>query len=138
MNAFGRNRTLYLKKIGCRFVDIEEGGRTYTEIVTGLGEYVGLADLGGCSANWVANLIFRKRLTKPCSIDTATGLSIPDGEHPPVSLAFSEREQRWYGFNRFGYNSYGIGDRCYDSPTDTIATLEEARKNAISYAILDS
>lgn len=111
MNKIGRNKTLFLKRQGCVFVDdTESWGREtkiYTQIWTKHHEYVGLADLGDKADN--VNFIYKHRLTQLSSLRRARGEPLDKHGCNTVSIGFSEKEQKWYGWSHRGYGRFGIG-----------------------------
>ena len=139
MNKLGRNKTLYLKKQRCVFKEsklFDEDNTTSTEIWTDHNEYVGLADLGEKDDN--VNFIYKHRLTNLMSIKRAMGKPLSNGGCNTVSIGFSEKEQKWYGWTHRGYGAFGIG---YEIKQDSIMasyqypfkveTLEQAKELAI-------
>ena len=146
MNKIGRNKTLWLKRQGCIFKESEwfkEDNTTATEIWTDHNEYVGLADLGKRASN--VNFIYKHRLTNLMSINRADGLPLSKDGCNAVSIGFSEREQKWYGWTHRGYGAFGIGyevkqgsimdtkDAKYPYPFK-VETLEQAKELAIHIA----
>lgn len=147
MNRLGRNKTLYFKKQGCVFKEIK---RYYadttlsTEIWTDHNEYVGLADLGKWKSDTL-NFIYKHRLTNLMSINRAKGLPLSETGCNAVSIGFSEKEQKWYGWTHRGYGAFGIGDEIVErSIMDSedakyrypfkVETLEQAKELAIHIA----
>jgi hypothetical protein len=144
MNNIGRNKTLWLKKQGCVFVDgleeWNEPGDTFTSIWTEYGEYVGLADLG--KKEHEVNFIYRQRLTNLMSINRAKGLPLSTGCNA-VSVGFNKKEQAWYGWAHRGYGKFYVGykiakgsfcDHGKHKHPFTLKTLEEAKMCAIDMA----
>ena len=146
MNKLGRNKTLYLKRQGCEFKEskyFDEDTTTSTEIWTKYGEYVGLADLGKREYN--VNFIYKHRLTNLMSINRAKGQPLSETGCNAVSIGFSEKEQKWYGWTHRGYGAFGIGyEIVKDSIMDTkdakyqypfkVETLDQAKELAIHIA----
>lgn len=130
MNNIGRNKTLYLKRIGCKFIDkydkdIEEN---MTIVLTEKGCYVTLADL---KDEFIVNFIYRHKLTKLDSQDGSPGHT--------VGVGFSEKEQAWYGWTHRGYGKFFIGyevkagsimDREPHKYPFVVETLEQAEQLA--------
>lgn len=147
MNKLGRKKTLYLKRQGCVFVDETESWGTetkiYTQIWTNHNEYVGLADLG--KREYEVNFIYKHRLTNLMSINRAMGKPLSETGCNTVSIGFSEKEQKWYGWTHRGYGAFGIGyevkqgsimdskDAKYRYPFK-VETLEQAKELAIHIA----
>ena len=146
MNKLGRNKTLYLKRQGCVFKEgklFDEDNTTSTEIWTDHNEYVGLADLG--KREDTVNFIYKHRLTNLMSIERAMGKQLNETGCNAVSIGFSEKEQKWYGWTHRGYGAFGIGyEIVKDSIMDTkdakyqypfkVETLEQAKELAIHIA----
>ena len=146
MNKLGRNKTLYLKRQGCVFKEstlFDEDNTTSTEIWTKYGEYVGLADLG--KREDTVNFIYKHRLTNLMSINRAMGKPLSETGCNAVSIGFSEKEQKWYGWTHRGYGAFGIGyEIVKDSIMDTkdakhpypfkVETLDQAKELAIHIA----
>lgn len=146
MNKLGRNKTLYLKRQGCVFKEsklFDEDNTTSTEIWTDHNEYVGLADLGKHEDN--VNFIYKHRLTNLMSISRAMGKPLSKTGCNAVSIGFSEKEQKWYGWTHRGHGAFGIGyevkqgsimdtkDARYPYPFK-VETLEQAKELAIHIA----
>lgn len=146
MNKLGRNKTLYLKRQGCVFKEskiFDEDNTISTEIWTNHNEYVDLADLGKRASN--VNFIYKHRLTNLMSIDRAMGKPLSTIGCNTVSIGFSEKEQKWYGWTHRGYGAFGIGyeivkgsimdtkDAKYRHPFK-VETLEQAKDLAIHIA----
>lgn len=146
MNKLGKNKTLWLKKQGCIFVDEEHEewqreGDYSTSIWTKEHEYVGLADLGKNEDE--VNFIYRHRLTNLMSINRAKGLPLSEHGCNAVSIGFNEKDQEWYGWTHRGYVRFGIGYEVVkgsicDCGTHKypfkVKTLEEAKQLAIDIA----
>lgn len=145
MNKLGRNKTLWLKKQGCIFVDEEHEewqreGEYSTTIWTKEHEYVGLADLG--KKEYEVNFIYKHRLTNLMSVNRARGLPLSKSGCNAVSIGFSKIEQAWYGWTHRGYGKFYIGyeikkgsimdttDAKYQYPFK-VETLEQAKELAI-------
>jgi len=111
MNNLRKEKTNYLKEIGCVFV--EEG--TDTIVKTKYDEYVGLADLG--KEAYCIDFIYKHKLTNLMGIQRAKGLPNSIYGCNPVSIGFNEEEQKWYGWTHRGYGSFGIG---YEIVKDSI------------------
>ena len=146
MNKLGRNKTLYLKRQCCVFKEstlFDEDNTTSTEIWTDHNEYVGLADLGKHEDN--VNFIYKHRLTNLMSISRAMGKPLSETGCNAVSIGFSEKEQKWYGWTHRGYGAFGIGyevkhgsimdtkDAKYPYPFK-VETLDQAKELAIHIA----
>ena len=144
MNKLGRNKTLWLKKQGCIFVDEQEPEGDYTtSIWTEKHEYIGLADLG--EKAYSVNFIYKHRLTNLMSINRAKGLPLFVDGCNAVSIGFSEKEQAWYGWTHRGYGKFYIGyeikqgsimdstDAKYQWPFK-VETLDQAKELAIHIA----
>ena len=146
MNKLGRNKTLYLKRQGCVFKErklFDGANTTSTEIWTDHNEYVGLADLGKREDS--VNFIYKHRLTNLMSINRAMGKPLSETGCNAVSIGFSEKEQKWYGWTHRGYGAFGIGyevkqgsimdtkDAKYQYPFK-VETLEQAKELAIYIA----
>ena len=146
MNKLGRNKTFYLQRQGCVFKEsklFDEDNTTSTEIWTDHNEYVGLADLGKRAYN--VNFIYKHRLTNLMSINRAKGQPLSETGCNTVSIGFSEKEQKWYGWTHRGYGAFGIGyEIVKDSIMDTkdakyqypfkVETLDQAKELAIHIA----
>ena len=146
MNKLGRNKTLYLKRQGCVFKEskmFDEDNTTSTEIWTNYNEYIGLADLG--KNEDTVNFIYKHRLTNLMSINRAMGKPLSKTGCNAVSIGFSEKEQKWYGWTHRGYGAFGIGYEVKQgSIMDTkgakhpypfkVETLEQAKELAIHIA----
>lgn len=113
MNNIGRNKTNWLLKNECVF--IETPNDIYTSIYTKYNEYVGLADLGNDEDG--VNFIFKHRLTNLMSINRAKGLSLNKSGCNTVSVGFNEKEQCWYGWTHRGFGKFYIG---YEVVKDSI------------------
>ena len=147
MNNLGRNKTLWLKRQECVFKEsklFDEDNTTSTEIRTDHNEYIGLADLPP-RHQFNINFIYRHRLTNLMSINRAKGLPLSKEGCNTVSIGFSEKEQKWYGWTHRGYGAFGIGyEIVKDSIMDTkdakyqypfkVKTLEQAKELAIHIA----
>ena len=145
MNKLDRKKTSYLKKQGCIFKEriSELLNDDITEIWTDHNEYIGLADLGKTESN--VNFIYEHRLTNLMSINRAKGLPLSETGCNAVSIGFSEKEQKWYGWTHRGYGAFGIGfeivkgsvmdseDAKYRYPFK-VETLEQAKELAIHIA----
>ena len=109
MNNIGRNKTNWLLKNECVFVEKPNGydDKTSTPIYTKYNEYVSLADLGNRA--YGVNFIYRHRLTNLMSILRAKGEPLKEYGCNAVSIGFNEKEQKWYGFTHRGYGAFGIG-----------------------------
>ena len=144
MNKIGRNKTNWLLKQNCVFKNLTiinpSGAKSFTEIWTKHNEYVGLADLGEKASN--VNFIYKHKLTQLSSINRAKGLPLSKTGCNAVSIGFSEKEQKWYGWTHRGYGAFGIGyevkqggimdtkDAKYQYPFK-VETLEQAKELAI-------
>lgn len=113
MNNIGRNKTNWLLKNECVF--IETPNDIYTSIYTKHNEYVGLADLGNKA--YSVNFIFKHRLTNLMSINRAKGLPLNKSGCNTVSVGFNEKEQCWYGWTHRGFGKFYIG---YEVVKDSI------------------
>lgn len=146
MNKLGRNKTLYLKRQGCVFKGskyFDDDNTTSTEIWTDHNEYVGLADLGEWEST--VNFIYKHRLTNLMSINRAVGKPLSETGCNTVSIGFSEKEQKWYGWTHRGYGAFGIGyeivegsimdtkDSKYQYPFK-VENLDQAKELAIHIA----
>lgn len=146
MNKLGRNKTLFLKRQGCVFKEskwFDDDKTPSTEIWTDHNEYVGLADLGKREST--VNFIYKHRLTNLMYINRAKGLPLSEYGCNAVSIGFSEKEQKWYGWTHRGYGAFGIGyeikqgsimdsvDAKYQYPFK-VETLEQAKELAIHIA----
>ena len=146
MNNLSKNKTLYLKRQGCVFKEskiFDEDKTKSTEIWTSHNEYVGLADLGETESN--VNFIYKHRLTNLMSVNRAMGKPLSESGCNTVSIGFSEKEQKWYGWTHRGYGAFGIGDEIVErSIMDSedakyrhpfkVKTLEQAKELAIYIA----
>lgn len=146
MNKLGRNKTLWLKKQGCIFVDEEHEewqreGEYSTSIWTKEHEYVGLADLGKNEDE--VNFIYKHRLTNLMSINRAKGLPLCKCGCNTVSIGFNEKDQEWYGWTHRGFGRFGIGYEVVKGSICDCGThkypfkvkaLEEAKQLAIDIA----
>ena len=147
MNNLGRNKTLWLKRQGCVFMDIHhewmKEGEILTQIWTKEHEYIGLADLGKLEST--VNFIYKHRLTNLMSINRANGLPLSKEGCNAVSIGFNEKEQAWYGWTHRGHKKFYIGyeikqgsimdgeDVKYHYPFK-VETLEQAKELAIYFA----
>lgn len=125
MNKLGRNKTLYLKRQGCVFKEsnlFDEDNTQSTEIWTDHNEYVSLADLGKKAFN--VNFIYKHRLTNLMSINRAMGKPLSKTGCNTVSIGFSEKEQKWYGWTHRGYGAFGIG---YEIVKGSIMDTKDAK-----------
>lgn len=147
MNNLGRKKTLYFKRQGCVFKEskmCDGDNTTSTEIWTSHNEYVGLADLGKWKQD-ILNFIYKHRLTNLMSINRAKGKPLSETGCNTVSIGFSEKEQKWYGWTHRGHGAFGIGyeivkgsimdteDAKYRYPFK-VETLEQAKELAIHIA----
>lgn len=109
MNNIGRNKTNWLFKNDCVFIEEPNGydDGTSTSIYTKYHEYVGLADLGNDAAS--VNFIYKHRLTNLMSINRAKGLPLSKYSCNAVSIGFNEKEQKWYSWTHRGFCAFGIG-----------------------------
>ena len=147
MNNIGRNKTKWLLKNGCKFIDksgnpvsvVLKQIDTYVE--TEYGEYVGLADLGKYAYN--INFIYKHRLTNLMSINRAKGLELSKDGCNTVSVGFSEKEQAWYGWTHRGYAKFYIGYEVIENSICDcgnhkypfkVETLEQAKELAADIA----
>ena len=144
MNKIGRNKTLWLKKQGCIFVDepdefSKEDGHL-TNILTEKGEYVSLADLGERAD--IVNFIYKHRLTNLMGLHRAKGLPVSEKIGDVVSVGFNEKEQAWYGWTHRGYGKFSIGfeikeGSIMDNPESKyhypfkVETLDQAKELAV-------
>ena len=55
-----------------------------------------------------------------------------DKSHSTATIGFCNKEQRWYGWGRAGYTSFGIGDLDYEGKW-TAKTLDDAKQMAIDF-----
>ena len=109
MNKIGKNKTNWLLKNGCVFIEIpnDYDNKISTQITTKYNEYIGLADLG--EKAYCVNFIYKHRLTNLMSIDRARGLPLRPYSCNPVSVGFNEKEQAWYGWTHRGYGKFYVG-----------------------------
>lgn len=109
MNRIGRNKTVWLLKQECQFVDEIMPGteEKVTAIYTKQGEYICLADLGERAD--VVNFIFKHRLTQLSSIERAKGMPLEKNRCIPASIGYNEKEKAWYGWTHRGHGRFYVG-----------------------------
>lgn len=54
-------------------------------------------------------------------------------QHKTATIGFCQKEQKWYGWGRAGYTSFGIGDFDHKGAR-TAKTLDDAKQMAIDFA----
>ena len=133
MNKLGRNKTLYLKKLGCVFKNVHydwmQENEVNTEIWTDHNEYVGLADLG--KREYCVNFIYKHRLTNLMSVNRALGKPLSKTGCNTVSVGFSEKEQAWYGWTHRGYSKFSIDNVIFEG-----SIFDEYVKNKYPFPII--
>lgn len=117
MNKLGRNKTNWLLKNNCVFIEEPHGydDGFSTCIYTKHNEYVGLADLG--KKEDTVNFIYKHRLTNLMGVNRAKGIPNSSTGCNAVSIGFNEKEQAWYGWTHRGYGRFYIG---YEIKKDSI------------------